>query len=283
MLSALLNAFKDTVDYTRVEERLARVSQPKGEFGVDPFGYDPGYLPIVAWPAYLLYRYYFRVQTSGIENLPTGRCLLIANHSGQLPFDAIMIGATVFDHTEPPRVMRSMVDHFVPTTPFVSYLFPRWGQIVGTPENARLLLDRDELLSVFPEGTRGLNKTFDKRYQLQSFGTGFMRLAMETGAPIVPVAVVGAEEQAPSFYNARGIGKLLGFPAFPITPTNPLIPGLGMLPYPSRYHIRFGEPLVFTGDPNDEDEVIMEPVETVKSTIQSMLDTMVSERDSIFF
>jgi 1-acyl-sn-glycerol-3-phosphate acyltransferase len=249
---------------------------------VDPFGLDIDYIRQIALPAYMLYRYYFRVQTQGAEHVPAGRCLLISNHSGQLPWDGMMISAAVLRECEPPRVVRSMVDRFVYKLPFLSYVFPRLGQIMGTPENAKELLKQGEVLLAFPEGVRGLNKTWDKRYQLQEFGNGFMRLAMETDTPIVPVAVVGAEEQAPSFYNAEAIGKLFGMPAFPITPTNPWLPLIGMMPYPSRYHIRFLEPLHFSGDPEDDDEVISHQADVVKGTIQQALGEMLAQRTSIY-
>lgn len=282
MLPALLERLKELTDYRAVEERLARVTAPRGEFGVDPFGFDPSFMSYIAPLGHLLYQYWFRVRQTGAERLPPGRALLVANHSGQLPFDAIMIGAAVLKHSAPPRVMRAMVDRFVPTTPFVSYLFPRWGQITGTAENARLLLEREELLLVFPEGVRGLSKTFDQAYRLQEFGTGFMRIALATGTPIVPVAVVGAEEQAPSFYNFKALGRLLGFPAFPITPTNPWLPLIGLLPYPTRYYLEFGEPLRFEGDPHDEDEALADPVERVRQRLQEMIDGLLARRPGVF-
>lgn len=263
--------------------RVDRLPTRLGPYGVDPFGFDPEYLKKVAGLAVWIYRHYFRVQASGVSNIPDGRVVLVANHSGQLPFDAAMISVAAFLDREPPVFMRSMLERFVPSTPFASTFMARCGQILGTPENCSRLLEAEEAILVFPEGVRGLNKTFKQRYRLQEFGQGFVRLALQSGAPVVPVAVVGAEEQAPSLYNARAIGKILGFPAFPITPTNPLLPVLGMLPYPSRYRIYFGEPIQFDGDANDEDEVILEKVALVKGKIQSMLDEGVAKRQHIFW
>ena len=176
-----------------------------------------------------------------------------------------------------------MVERFVPATPFVSPLLARCGQILGTPENCRRLLGSGESILVFPEGVRGLNKTWSQRYRLQRFGQGFMRLALETNTPIVPAVVIGAEEQAPTFYNAKSIGRMFGLPAFPITPTNPLFPGIGLLPLPTRYRIRFGEPMAFEGNANDEDDVILEKVSHVKNQMQQMIDEGLREREHIFW
>lgn len=266
-----------------VRQRTGQLDAHVGELGVDPFGYDPDLVKYVASPISWLYRHYFRVAPHGLENVPDGRVLLVANHSGQLPFDGMMIAASmVLDH-DPPRVVRSMVEKWVPRLPFISVFFARVGQIVGTPDNCRRLLERNEAILVFPEGARGISKTFDKRYQLERFGTGFVRLALETGTPIVPVAVVGAEEQAPSFYNLETVAKLLKMPAFPVTPTFPLLGPVGLMPLPTRYRIYFGEALRFDGEGDEEDEVILEYVAQVRSAIQTMLDRGLAEREGVFF
>ena len=273
----------DIISSPELLARMDRVPQNLGPYGVDPFGFDPEYLKkyvgFVAW----IYRHYFRCQAFGLENVPDGKCLLVGNHSGQLPFDAAMVSAAVFLEREPPRFVRSMIERFVPDTPFVSTFMARCGQILGTPENCRRVLSNGDAILVFPEGVEGLNKTWRDRYRLQEFGQGFMRLAMEARAPIVPVAVIGAEEQAPSFLNARFIGKLVGMPAFPITPTNPLLPLIGLLPYPTRYRIYFGKPILVEGDANDEDEVILQKVEKVKVTVQAMVDDGLAARQHVFW
>src|SRR5262249_7138510 len=152
------------------------------------------------------------------------------------------------------------------TLPFVSMFFSRVGQVVGVPENAKRLLEAGEALLVFPEGARGISKTFDRRYQLTDFGLGFMRLAMETNTPIVPIAVIGAEEQYVSVANLDKLARWIGAPSFPIIPQL-AIPG-GILPLPTRYRLYFGEPMQFAGDPDDDDAVIEEKVWLVKATIQ---------------
>lgn len=260
-------------------EAVRALAVPQNEYGYDPFGFHRDSLRYAAIVARFFYRNYFRAQSFGLENLPSGRVLVVANHSGQLPFDGLCIGAALLLDARPPRLVRSMVEKFVPTLPFISYLFTRWGQITGTPENCVRLLEEEEAILVFPEGARGVSKPFSKRYELQEFGLGFMRLALQTNTPIVPVAVVGAEEQAPAF-NLRPLAKLLRTPAFPVMPFPPFFP---IVPLPSRYRIYFGEALRFEGDPDDEDEILGEHVKVVKNSIQSMLLEGLKERKHVFW
>lgn len=243
--------------------------------GWDPFGFDPDALERFLPAVHALYRYYFRVQTFGIENVPKGRALLIANHSGQIPVDGMMIATSLLVDAQPPRLVRAMIEKWVPTLPFVSSFFASVGQVVGTPSNARALLQRDDLLMVFPEGSRGISKTYDRRYQLEPFGQGFMRLALETRTPIVPIAVIGAEEQLPSLYNARRLARLLRMPALPITPTL-------VVPLPVRYRIHFGQPMVFSGDCDDEDRVIKHKVDQVVDAVRGLIEHGLRERTGIF-
>ncbi len=260
------------------QARLEKLTPPKNEYGVDPYGFDLEYLTSAIAPLLWLYRRYFRVETHGIDSVPAeGRVLLVANHSGQLPFDAAMIDIALLIDRDPPRATRALVDTWVPTLPFVSTFMARCGQIVGTPENCRRLLAADECLLVFPEGTRGLGKPFSERYRLQAFGHGFMRMALESDAPIVPVGVVGAEEQAPQVFDVKPLARLLGFPYLPITPT--LFP----LPLPVRYHLHFGEPMRFTGSPDDEDAVLEEKVAKVKSAVAGLLARGLERREHVFW
>jgi 1-acyl-sn-glycerol-3-phosphate acyltransferase len=195
--------------------------------------------------------------------------------------DGAMIGAAMFMDAEPPRIIRAMVEKWAVSLPFISLMFARIGQVVGVPENAKRLLLQGEVLLVFPEGARGISKTFDQRYKLTEFGLGFMRLAIETDTPIVPVAVIGAEEQYLSVANMQALAKILHMPAFPVIPQL-FIPG-GQLPLPTKYRMWFGEPLRFSGDPDDDDAIIDEKVWLVKQTIQSMLNRGLKERKHIFW
>jgi len=263
------------------EARLARVPLNLGSSGVDPFGLDPQWTKYTLAVAATLHRKYFRSEVFGASNVPSGRVLLISNHSGQVPIDGMLIGAAMFMDVEPPRFIRAMVEKWSQTLPFVSLLFARVGQVVGVPENARRLLEQDEALLVFPEGARGISKTFDKRYQLSDFGLGFMRLAIETGAPIVPVAVIGGEEQYVSIANIDSLARLFKMPAFPVMPQM-LLPG-GVLPLPTRYRIHFGEPMRFEGDADDDDSVMEEKVWVVRQTIQSMINRGLRDRKHVFW
>jgi len=256
--------------------RLEKITPPANEYGVDPYGFDLEYATAAVAPFLWLYRKYFRVQLEGLEHVPSeGRAVLVSNHSGQLPFDAAMLAVALLVEKDPPRVVRALVERWVPTLPFVSTFMARIGQIVGTPENCRRLLAADEAILVFPEGVRGLNKPFSERYRLQGFGAGFMRLALESSAPVIPVAVVGAEEQSPSLMDLKPLARLLGMPAFPLTPT--------LLPLPTRYRILFGEPMRFTGSADDEDAEIEKKVAQVERNVKALIDRGLAERRSIFF
>lgn len=263
-----------------LDDRLARITQFPNESGFDAFGADPLTMRTTLATIAYLYRWYFRAEVHGIENVPQGRVLLVSNHAGQVALDGVMIVSAMVLDADPPRFTRSMVEKWSATLPFVSVWFSRVGQIVGSPENARRLLEQEEPLLVFPEGMRGVTKTFDKRYQLMDFGLGFMRLALETDTPIVPVAVVGAEEQYISVGNMKRLAKLLHLPSLPLMPQ--LMLGFP-LPLPTKYHLHFGEPLRFRGDPDDDDSVIEEKVWVVKQTIQSMLNRGLKQRQGIFW
>jgi 1-acyl-sn-glycerol-3-phosphate acyltransferase len=260
--------------------RLARLpnGRPEG-CGVDPFGYDAEFIRDNIAPALWMYRNYFRVQTSGIEHVPGGPVLLVANHSGQLPIDGLMIACALLLEAATPRFVRGMADRWLNTIPFISSLFARTGQLPGTPENCHALLDRGEPVLVFPEGARGICKPSSERYRLQRFGSGFMRIAASCGVPIVPVSVVGAEEQYYSIANAKPLARLLGWPAFPIMPQL-LLPLIGGLPLPTRYRIRFGEPMRFGED--DADDTIAAQCDMVRDQIRKQLDIDLKRRRSVF-
>ncbi len=261
------------------EERFLRVgARHLNEFGYDPFGMSPAVIKRVIPLVRFFYRNYFRVKTHGLGELPTSRIMFVANHSGQLPYDGALIAASVALEGRPPRIVRSMVDRWVPALPYVNLFMSRMGQVLGDPDNSRRLLQLDEATLVFPEGVSGVSKLYRDRYKLRPFGAGFMRLAMETDTPIIPVSLIGAEEAMPAFHNSKMLARLLGAPAFPITPTFPWLLLLGLVPYPVKIHIHFGEPMQFAGDPNDEDDVIMEKVEQVRGKIQSMLDQGLKDR-----
>lgn len=257
--------------------RIEEMEAGQNEYGFDPFGFEPGFLRYVGPPIYFLHKKYFRSKVTGLENVPdSGACILVSNHSGQVALDGMLIGAACIFDKKPPRMIRSMVEHWIPTLPFVSWVFARAGQVTGTRDNARLLLERDGCLMVFPEGIKGISKTYDRAYELSEFGLGFMRLALETKTPIIPIGVVGGEEQIPSMWNIESLASAIGMPSFPITP-------LGVFPLPVKYHIHFGEPLLFEGKADEEDRAIRDKVKVVTKSIEKLIDKGLSERTGFFF
>lgn len=265
-----------------IEERLSRIPTRLNVYRYDPWGFNPDAAMGLFWMTAGLYRYWFRVENFGIKNLPAGRCLIIGNHAGQVALDASMVGLAALLEAEPPRILRGMGEYWLSKLPFLSEIMHRIGSVVGTPKNCIDLLENDEAVVAFPEGVRGISKLFWERYQLKEFGLGFMRLALETRSPIVPVAIVGSEEQAIALANLSWLGKRLGMPSFPITATWPWLGPLGLLPLPVKYRIYWGPPMRFEGNPNDEDAVIGEKVEKVRQTIQKMLDDGLAKRKSWF-
>lgn len=266
-----------------LEARLARVPTRVNEYGYDDFGADPRSLRRLLLPLALLYRYWLRVETHGIEHVPEGRVLLIGNHAGNtFAWDGAMLGMAMLLEAEPPRLVRAMAEYYLPTIPFFNVLLHRSGSVVGTPENCAQLLEHDEAVMVFPEGARGFVKPYSKRYELQSFGLGFVRLALETGTPIVPVGIVGSEEQSPGLADVKSLGRLVGSPAFPITPLFPWLGLLGFLPLPVKFRIRFGTPLRFEGDAHDDDVQIERHVERVKESIRTLIAEGLAERRTWF-
>jgi 1-acyl-sn-glycerol-3-phosphate acyltransferase len=264
-------------------DRLASTPVVLNPYGFDPFGFHPETAKTLLLPAALSYRYYFRVETHGCERVPSGPVLLIANHSGQVGYDGMMLSMAMLLDAEPPRLCRGMGEFFFWKTPWLGTIASRLGTMAGTPENCTTMLRGGACVAVFPEGARGANKPWRQRYQLQRFGTGFMRLALETGAAIVPVGIVGAEEQQPGLANLEGFGKKLGLPSFPITVTAPWFGPLGMaFALPVKYHIHFGEPLSFDGRADDEDGAIEGRVEVVKEAIAGLLEEGLASRNGIF-
>jgi 1-acyl-sn-glycerol-3-phosphate acyltransferase len=179
-------------------------------------------------------------------------------------------------------MVRGMAEYYLPTIPFFGVFMHRMGSVVGTPSNCVQLLEHEEAVMVFPEGARGFVKPFSKRYELQTFGLGFMRLALETGTPIVPIGIVGAEEQSPGLANVPWLGRLVGSPAFPITPLFPWLGFAGFLPLPVKFRVHFGAPLRFEGDPSEDDAAIEKRVETVKDAIRGLIAAARAERRSWF-
>jgi 1-acyl-sn-glycerol-3-phosphate acyltransferase len=265
------------------KKRVENALQHLNSAGIDPWGADPKTVARAVNACHWLYRKYFRVEVAGIENVPQGRCLLIANHAGQIPLDGIMIGLSMMLEATPPRLVRGMIERWAPALPFVSTFFSRSGQLVGDHRNCRDLLEHEECVLVFPEGAEGSGKTFQHAYELQDFGTGFIRLALETRTPVVPVAVIGSEETFPSFYNAKFIAKLFKAPYFPVTPTFPALGPLGAIPLPTKITLLYGEPIKFDADPDAPDAEVDKLVAQVKATLHRQMQEGLKKRDGHIF
>jgi 1-acyl-sn-glycerol-3-phosphate acyltransferase len=234
------------------------------------------------------YRYWFRCEVEGIENVPaTGGGLLVSNHSGALPPDAPMIGKAIKEEHPHPRPLNITVEHFFKGYPGFSMLLPKIGCVAAHPANVhRLLRDEEQLVLVFPEGRKGTEKLYKDRYRLRRFGRGgFVEAAMRAQAPIVPVCVVGAEEAAPVFAQLTTLQKLTGLLYFPITPTFPHFGLLGMLGYlPAKFKIRFLEPIHFDEEDMYRDKSLVQTVaHEVRARIQENVWQMVGERQSVWF
>jgi 1-acyl-sn-glycerol-3-phosphate acyltransferase len=236
------------------------------------------------------YRYWFRVEVEGVENVPSkGGALLVSNHAGALPPDAAMIGKAILEEHPQPRPLNILVEHFFKGFPLFSMMLPRIGCVAAHPANAhRLLHDEEQLVLVFPEGAKGTEKLYSERYRLRRFGRGgFVVAAMRAGAKIVPVCVVGAEEAAPVFYQARFLKRLTGLLYFPVTPTFPLLGPLGMLGYlPAKFRIRFLEPIDTVGmgpDAASDRALVQTVAQEVRARIEENLEDMLAARRSVWF
>jgi 1-acyl-sn-glycerol-3-phosphate acyltransferase len=260
-----------------------------GDYSVDEFGFDEHlnnaiFLPLLR----VLFRSWFRVEVSGIENLPeTGAALIVANHAGVLPFDGLMTSVAVHDHHPAHRDLRLLAADLVFDLPMVGQLARKAGHTVACTADAHRLLANGELTAVFPEGFKGLGKNFKDRYKLQRFGRGgFVSAALRAKAPIVPCSIVGSEEIYPMLADVKLLARLLGMPYFPITPLFPLAGPAGLVPLPSKWHIQFGEPI----DTADYDEtaaddpmVTFELTDQVRETIQQTLYQLLAGRRNMFF
>jgi 1-acyl-sn-glycerol-3-phosphate acyltransferase len=249
--------------------------------GYDPWGLNPAQARWYYTAARKVYDY-FRPNITGIENIPQGRVLIVPNHSGQVPFDGMVIAVACLLNLKPPRLVRAMAERWFPTLPWVNIAFSRSGVVVGDPINCRNLLEADNAILVFPEGTKGSGKTFDKRYELARFGRGFVRLALQTNTPVVPVGVVGAEESIISVLDIKPLARLFKMPYFPIAPLLPLLGPLAYLPLPVRFHLRFGKPIQLTGRFDDEDEVIDKQVDIVMNAVRELIAVGRAERKGWF-
>lgn len=258
-----------------------------GEYEVDEFGYDPDFNAAVMLPvARALYERWFRVELLGLDNVPEkGGALLVANHSGTVPLDGLMLSVAVHDHAD--RALRLLGADLVYQLPLLGHLSRKAGHTLACPADASRLLGKGELVGVFPEGFKGVGKPFADRYKLQRFGRGgFVETALRAGVPIVPCAIVGAEEIYPKIADLKPLARLLGLPYFPITPTFPLLGAAGLLPLPSKWMIRFGEPMPleeYGEDAADDPMTVFNITDHVRENVQQMLYDTLLRRGPAFF
>lgn len=255
---------------------------------VDEFGYDPKYWDSLRPLFEFLYTVWWRVEASGVANVAAeGPALIVANHSGVLPYDGLMIHLAVRHEHPARRECRLLALDMFALLPFLAPLLQRTGAVRASQENGERLLRKGELVGVFPEGVKGIGKPFKDRYRLARFGRGgFVRLALRTGAPLVPCAVVGAEEIHPKIGDISVLGRPLGLPYLPLTPTFPALGPLGLVPLPSKWSIDFADPVPTEGYGPEaaEDPILVNRLSgTVRSTIQRMIDGRLARRRSVWF
>jgi 1-acyl-sn-glycerol-3-phosphate acyltransferase len=260
-----------------------------GEYEVDEFGFDPDLTDNVLLNLIRpLYEKYFRVEARGLERVPNdGGALIVANHSGTLPLDALMTQVALWDHHPVGRHLRMLAADVVFTTPYVGSYARKAGHTLACNPDALRLLAGGEVVGVWPEGFKGIGKPFSERYRLQRFGRGgFVSAALRTGAPIIPTAIVGAEEIYPKIGDIKPLARLLGIPYVPVTPTFPWLGPLGLVPLPSKWYIVFGEPIETSGyDPAAADDpmLVFNLTDQVRESIQDTLYRVLLQRRSVFF
>jgi 1-acyl-sn-glycerol-3-phosphate acyltransferase len=260
-----------------------------GEYEVDEFGFDPDLSDhVIAAPFRPIYNRWFRVETRGLEIVPdTGSALVVGNHSGTLPIDAIMTSLALLDHHPAHRHLRLLAADLVFATPFLAPMARKAGNTLACNADAERLLNSDEVVGVFPEGFKGIGKPFSERYKLQRFGRGgFVSAALRTGAPIIPCSIVGAEEIYPMVANLKSLARVLGLPYLPVTPTFPALGPLGLVPLPSKWIIEFGEPIEtahYGEAAADDPMLVFDLTDRVREVIQQTLYQLLMSRRSVFF
>lgn len=265
--SLLTNFFDDS----NLQEYINVFPNNVGSFGYDAWGFNIRNMKNNMRLIRYLYDKYFKVEAFGLENIPkNGRCLIIANHSGQLPFDGALVGYAMLTNPNGARAPKAMMERFLPTVPFIGNWLNSLGSVIGDPINCERMLENEEAVIVFPEGVRGANKLYKLRYQLQRFGNGFMHLAIKHDTPIIPVGIVGMEETIRSYADIKPLAKILGMPVAPL-----------VIPYvfQSKVYIHFGKPMFFKNDIVKETD-IKHRVDMVKSAIEELIQEGLTMRSA---
>ena len=259
------------INDTSIDEYVNVFPNRVGSQGFDAWGFNIKNMKNNMRLTKFLYEKYYKVEAVGLENIPKeGRCLIIPNHSGQLPFDGMLLAYSLLTNPNGPRAPKAMVERFLPSVPFIGNWLSSVGAVIGDPVNCERMLDNEEAIIVFPEGVRGSNKLYKYKYQLQRFGSGFMHLAMKHHSPVIPVGIIGMEETIRSYADIKPLAKLLGMPVAPLV--FPFI-------FPSKVYIYFGKPVYFKNDVYKEHD-INERVDKVKGAINELLEEGLAKRAS---
>lgn len=273
LLEALRTRLISTELSSEINEKINQINKPLGSLGYDPWGFNLKRVKVGLTLTRQLYERYFRVEAFGVDKVPAqGPVMLIANHSGQLPLDALLIAYALATRERHPRFPRAMIERFFPTIPYLGNLLNEVGAVLGDPVNCSKMLANDEAIIIFPEGVRGSGKLYRDRYQLKRFGNGFMHLAMKHKATIIPVGVIGCEETIPALGNIAPLARALGLPYLPIAA--PVI-------LPAKVYLHFGNPMQFPDDDVTEEQVT-ERVGQVKLAISALIDQGLSKRKRLF-
>lgn len=287
LVKGLSNQLVKILSFDFYKSVINKLNQEQNETEVDEFGMDPIVIEkIKPFIDYLYYKYW-RVKTTGIENIPNkGRALIVGNHSGTLPYDGSMLAAAIYNEHPMRQDARFLVENFVFHMPVMGSFMYRIGGVRACPENAERLLRKEHLVIVFPEGVKGIGKYYTQRYKLQRFGRGgFIRLCIKTKSPLIPVGIVGAEEIHPIVHKSNVLAKTIGVPYIPITPTFPLMGLLGLIPFPTKWSIHFGKPMVFhrySKKTLDDSLFIHKLSENVRNDIQKILIDLLKQRRSVW-
>lgn len=284
--AATLEGFRYAAQATLEMYRDAWQRRRRGEYRVDDFGMDEEFVDLVRPIFAFLYHTWWRVEMTGVEHIPNGPCLLVANHSGVLPWDGAMIAFGVAEHHPDRRIVRPVVLDWFSSVPFVAPFLARIGCALACPENTTALLERGHAVLVFPEGVKGIGKPFSERYRLARFGRGgFVRVAIRARVPILPVSVVGAEEIHPNLMRLDWLSRPLGLPYLVITPTFAWLGLLGLIPLPTKWRIHISEPVRTDElDPREAGNylTVARITEQVRGEVQRQIRRLLRRRKSVF-
>jgi 1-acyl-sn-glycerol-3-phosphate acyltransferase len=282
-----LSSLRSALPRDAREALAAAARRLRGDYREDEWGFDEDFVTALEPFTRFMYSHWWRVNATGAERVPThGPALIVANHAGILPWDALMMSTALLDEHPLPRNPRFLVLNWAFELPFVSVAIRKVGGVPASPYNALRLLEQGHVVMVFPEGVKGAGKPFRERYRLQRFGRGgFVELAMRAGAPIVPCAVVGSEEIYPKLGEAPLLARLLRAPYIPITPTFPWLGPLGAVPLPSRWRIEFGEPVDLSSygpEAIADRGLVLEIADAVREQVQAMVYEGLVRREGAF-